>query len=49
MKILYLHQYFITPKEAGGARSYYLAKQLVEDGHEVTVIASNTKIKIGNF
>lgn len=43
MKILYLHQYFITPKEAGGARSYYLAKQLVEDGHEVTVITSNTK------
>lgn len=43
MKILYLHQYFITPKEAGGARSYYLAKQLVEDGHKVTVITSNTK------
>jgi len=43
MKILYLHQYFITPKEAGGARSYYLAKKLVEHGHSVTVITSNTK------
>lgn len=49
MKILYLHQYFITPKEAGGARSYYLAKQLVEDGHEVTVITSNTKNKDWKF
>lgn len=43
MKILYLHQYFITPKEAGGARSYYLAKKLVEASHEVVMITSNTR------
>lgn len=45
MKILYLHQYFVTPKEAGGARSYYVAKKLVEEGHNVCVITSNTKFK----
>ena len=49
MKILYLHQYFITPKEAGGARSYYVAKKLVENGHTVTVITSNTKYKDWKF
>jgi len=49
MKILYLHQYFITPQEAGGARSYYVAKKLVESGHEVTVITSNTKYESWDF
>jgi len=43
MKLIYIHQYFITPAQAGGARSYYLSKALVEQGHEVVVITSNTK------
>ena len=43
MRIVYIHQYFITPEEAGGARSYYLAKRLVDLGHEVIMITSNTK------
>jgi len=43
MKILYLHQYFITPNEPGGTRSYWIAKELIKNGHEVTMITSSTK------
>jgi len=44
VKILYVHQYFLTPEEGGCTRSYYLAKGLVEHGHEVTMLtASNTR------
>lgn len=43
MKILYIHQYFITPNEPGGTRSYWLAKELIESGHEVIMITSSTK------
>lgn len=40
MKIIYFHQYFITPEEAGGARSYYISKALIESGHEVVMVSS---------
>ena len=43
MKILYIHQYFKTPEEGGAIRSYYLAKGLVEKGHEVEMITSWNK------
>lgn len=41
MKILYFHQYFISPAGAGGTRSYELARRLVRRGHEVTLVTSN--------
>lgn len=41
MKILYIHQYFKTPKEGGSVRSYQLAKGLVDNGHEVTMITTH--------
>ncbi|MGH1346599.1 MAG: glycosyltransferase family 4 protein [Nannocystales bacterium] len=41
MKILYLHQYFISPSGAGGTRSYELARRLVRRGHDVTLVTSN--------
>jgi glycosyltransferase involved in cell wall biosynthesis len=41
MKILYLHQYFNTPKNMGGSRSYYFARHLVRKGHHVTIITSS--------
>lgn len=40
LRILYLHQYFATPKMAGGTRSYELARRLVAKGHEVHMITS---------
>lgn len=40
MKILYLHQYFKTPAEPGGTRSYWMAKELIKNGHKVIMITS---------
>lgn len=40
MRILYVHQYFITPAQPGGTRSYEMAKFLLARGHEVTMITS---------
>ena len=45
MKILYIHQYFNTPKEPGGTRSYWISQELLRRGHKVTVITStNAKL-----
>lgn len=40
MKILYIHQYFVQPSEPGGTRSYWISRELVKRGHQVTVITS---------
>lgn len=40
MKIIYLHQYFLTPDMPGGHRSYEMARRLVQRGHEVHMITS---------
>ena len=40
MKILYVHQYFCTPDEPGGTRSYWFARELVGRGHHVVMITS---------
>lgn len=41
MKIIYIHQLFRTPEEGGGIRSYYLAKTLVDAGHQVEMITTH--------
>ncbi len=46
MKILYIHQYFKTPREPGGTRIYYMVQQLIREGHDVTVI---TQRKTGDI
>jgi len=43
MHILYIHQYFCTPDEPGGTRSYWISRELVKRGHQVTVITSTKK------
>ncbi|MHA6727089.1 glycosyltransferase family 4 protein [Chryseobacterium sp. A301] len=43
MKILYIHQYFVTPKEPGGTRSYWIAQELIRNGYNVTMITSSSK------
>lgn len=45
MKILYIHQYFNTYKDAGGSRSYSFAKRLVQRGHNVIMLTSNRENK----
>src|SRR5690554_1095300 len=41
MNILYIHQYFKTPKEPGGTRSYWVAQELIKNGHQVTMLTTN--------
>ncbi|WP_194973557.1 glycosyltransferase family 4 protein [Aquiflexum lacus] len=43
MKIHYIHQYFKTPAEGGGTRSYHLAKGLVDAGIEVEMVTTHEK------
>lgn len=38
MHILYIHQYFTTPQQGGGTRSYEFARRLVSKGHKVSVL-----------
>ena len=40
MRILYLHQFFVTREGTGGTRSYEFARRLVEAGHEVTMVTA---------
>ncbi len=41
MNILYIHQYFTTPEEGGGTRSYEFARYLVKKGHTVTILTGS--------
>ncbi len=41
MHILYIHQYFTTPEEGGGTRSYEFARSLVKRGHNVTILTGS--------
>ncbi|MCK9220805.1 MAG: glycosyltransferase family 4 protein [Bacteroidales bacterium] len=43
MNILYIHQYFTTPEEPGGTRSYWISQELVRRGHHVTMISATNK------
>lgn len=43
MNILYIHQYFKTPKEPGGTRSYWIAQELIKNGHQVTMVTTSSK------
>lgn len=40
MRIIYLHQYFTTPDDAGGTRSYEMARRLVAAGYTVNMVTS---------
>ena len=42
MRVLYFHQHFTIPTQAGGTRSYELAKHLVARGHSVCVVCGET-------
>lgn len=48
MRVVYLHQYFVTPDMAGGARSYEMARRLVAAGHEVHMVTSDQQARSGS-
>ncbi|MEL7023424.1 MAG: glycosyltransferase family 4 protein [Pseudomonadota bacterium] len=41
MRIVYLHQHFRAPSEAGGTRSYEFAKRLADAGHDVQMVTAH--------
>ena len=41
MRIVYLHQYFKLPTDAGGSRSYEMARRLASRGHQVHMVTSD--------
>lgn len=41
MRIIYLHQYFNTPRMSGGTRSWEMGRRLVEDGHDVHIVTAD--------
>lgn len=48
MRILIIHQNFIDHQHPGGTRHLDLAKQLVRNGHEVTIVASTVDYLTGH-
>ncbi|MCL2348355.1 MAG: glycosyltransferase family 4 protein, partial [Planctomycetaceae bacterium] len=44
MHIIYIHQYFITPDQQGGTRSYEMARRLINAGHKVSMICSTSDL-----
>jgi glycosyltransferase involved in cell wall biosynthesis len=42
VRILYLHQFFMTREGAGGTRSYEFARRFVERGHRVRMVTAGT-------
>ncbi|MBI5960528.1 MAG: glycosyltransferase family 4 protein [Chloroflexi bacterium] len=47
MKILLIHQAFVSPREAGGTRHYELAQHLIRNGHNFTIVASDLSYLTG--
>jgi glycosyltransferase involved in cell wall biosynthesis len=47
MHLLLIHQAFVSPNEPGGTRHYELTKYLVQNGHDVTILASNISYLTG--
>lgn len=41
MNVLYFHQHFSTPDGAAGTRSYEMARQLLREGHSVTMVCGS--------
>ena len=49
MNITYIHQYFKTPDEPGGTRSYWISQELIRAGHTVTMITSGPAEQVGKI
>lgn len=43
LDVIYIHQHFRTPGEAGGTRSWEFARRLASDGHKVTIISGGQR------
>jgi len=44
VRVVYLHQYFLTPAQAGGVRSFHVATALARRGHDVHVVTATPPV-----
>ena len=49
MKVLLIHQSFVSPEEAGGTRHYEFATFCAQHGVEFTIVASNISYLTGKL
>ncbi len=49
MRVTYIHQYFTTPEQGGGTRSYEMGRRLVGLGHEVRMITTRRESGFGGW
>lgn len=47
MKVLLIHQSFVSPEEAGGTRHYEFARHCAQHGVEFTIVASDLNVLTG--
>ena len=47
MRVLLIHQGFVSPDQAGGTRHYELARHFVEQGHQFSIVASDLSYLTG--
>ena len=47
MQVLFIHQVFLSPQEAGSTRHFELAKHLVQKGNNITIIGSTVSYLTG--
>ncbi len=44
MRVIYFHQHFSTPRGATGTRSYAMARQILQRGHQVTMVCGSSRV-----
>jgi len=44
MHVVYIHQYFTTPDQKGGTRSYEMARRLIQAGHRVSMVCGTSDL-----
>jgi len=49
VRVTYIHQYFTTPDQGGGTRSYEMGRRLVKMGHQVRMITTSRESGFGGW
>ncbi len=49
MRVTYIHQYFTTPDQGGGTRSFEMGRRLVQMGHQVRMVTTRRESGFGGW
>mgnify|MGYP003503752938 FL=1 len=47
MTVLYINQYFRTPKESGSTRSYWVSQELIKNSHQLVMVCHSNQLLDG--